>query len=153
LQAIHQRIFGDVYEWAGVIRPFALTKGGDEFCRPHYIESSAADIFGRLHDADRLHGLDVETFAAQAAELLADLNALHPFREGNGRTQRAFLSQLAGQAGYRLIWPSGAGQEERNVDASRASHRGDASGLAAIIRDAIALAEPAIESPSPSQLP
>ena len=142
LQAIHERIFGDVYEWAGVIREFTLVKGGDEFCRPQFIESAAGDIFDRLHRADLLRGLDVETFALRSAELLGDVNALHPFREGNGRTQRAFLSQLASEAGHPLVWPSGAALEQRNVDASRAAHQGDMRGLAELIRDALAAPTP-----------
>lgn len=119
LQSIHRYVFQDVHDWAGIIRPFTLVKGGDEFCRPQFIESYAADIFGRLQADGLLHGLDVDQFAAKAGDLLADVNALHAFREGNGRTQRAFLSQLAAQAGHRLVWPAGA--EKRNIEASRAA--------------------------------
>lgn len=137
LQAIHRHIFGDVYEWAGIIRPFTLVKGGDEFCRPQFIESYAADVFGELREADLLRGLDDETFAAKAADLLTDMNALHPFREGNGRSQRAFLSQLAAQADNPLVWPTGA--EQRNIDASRAAHRGDNGELRALIAEALRL--------------
>jgi len=135
LQAMHRHIFQDVYEWAGVIRPFTLAKGGDEFCRPEFIESAAADIFGRLHDAGLLRDVDAEQFTVGAANLLADLNSLHPFREGNGRTQRAFLSQLAATAHHPLVWPSGA--EQRNITASIAAHRGNSTGLRALIQEAL----------------
>jgi len=135
LQSIHRYIFQDVYAWAGIIRPFTLFKAGDEFCRPQFIEPYAADIFGRLHQADLLRDLDADTFVTNASDLLADVNALHAFREGNGRSQRAFLSQLAAQAGHPLVWPIGA--EQRNIDASRAAHRGDNSELRALVTDAL----------------
>lgn len=135
LQSIHRYVFQDVYDWAGIIRPFTLVKGGDESCRPQFIESYAADIFGRLHADGLLHGLDVDQFAAKTGDLLADVNALHAFREGNGRTQRAFLSQLAAQAGHRLVWP--AGPEKRNIEASRAAHRGDNLQMRVLVTDAL----------------
>jgi len=94
----------------------------------------AKRLFGPLHQADLLRELDA-TFVANASDLLADVNALHAFREGNGRSQRAFLSQLAAQAGYPLVWPIGA--EQRNIDASLAAHRGDNSELRALVTDAL----------------
>jgi len=94
----------------------------------------AKRLFGPLHQADLLRELDA-TFVANASHLLADVNALHAFREGNGRSQRAFLSQLAAQAGYPLVWPIGA--EQRNIDASLAAHRGDNSELRALVTDAL----------------
>jgi cell filamentation protein len=56
LQEIHKRIFGDIYEWAGQIRTVAIAKGA-MFCLPQYIDSSAAVIFGELHDEDCLRGV------------------------------------------------------------------------------------------------
>lgn len=135
LQAIHRHIFTDVYEWAGVLRPFPLSKGGSEFCRPQFIVTYAAEVFGKLHDTDLLRGLDTDTFVSRAADLLGDVNALHPFREGNGRAQRVFLQHVAIQAGRHLVWS--IGNEQRNIDASIAAHRGDPSDLRALIRDAL----------------
>ncbi|RZT86578.1 Fic/DOC family protein [Pseudonocardia sediminis] len=63
--------------------------------------------------------------------LLARLNLLHPFREGNGRTQRAFLAQLATDAGYLLRWT--AMDREQNIAASRAAHDGDLQPLRAML--------------------
>jgi Fic/DOC family len=68
---------------------------GEVFCLPQHLRSYAAEVFGRLAAADRLRGLPRDRFIARLAEFLADVNALHPFREGNGRTQRAFFSQLS----------------------------------------------------------
>ena len=77
---------------------------GSVFCLPQHLESYAADVFGRLAAADRLRGLARDPFITALAGFLADVNALHPFREGNGRTQRAFFSQLAHDAGHHIAW-------------------------------------------------
>jgi cell filamentation protein len=122
LQEIHKRIFGDIYEWAGQIRTVAITKGA-VFCLPQYIDSSAAVIFGELHDEDCLRGLRRDAFVGRLAHYLGEVNALHPFREGNGRAQRAFFGQLARDAGFTLAWQHL--DPVRNVEASAAIMRGD----------------------------
>ena len=122
LQEIHKRIFGDIYEWAGQIRTVAIAKGA-MFCLPQYIDSSAAVIFGELHDEDCLRGLRRDAFVARLAHYLGEVNALHPFREGNGRAQRAFFGQLARDAGFTLAWQHL--DPARNVEASAAIMRGD----------------------------
>lgn len=105
LQAIHRHLFADVYDWAGQLRTVAIAKT-DMFCLPQHIETYAADIFGRLVRESHLVGLCPESFVARLTRYLADVNALHPFREGNGRAQRAFFAQLAVEAGYRVDWSS-----------------------------------------------
>jgi cell filamentation protein len=122
LQEIHKRIFGDIYEWAGQIRTVAIAKGA-MFCLPQYIDSSAAVIFGELHDEDCLRGLRRDAFVGRLAHYLGEVNALHPFREGNGRAQRAFFGQLARDAGFTLAWQHL--DPARNVEASAAIMRGD----------------------------
>jgi cell filamentation protein len=122
LQEIHKRIFGDIYEWAGQIRTVAIAKGA-MFCLPQYIDSSAAVIFGELHDEDCLRGLRRYAFVGRLAHYLGEVNALHPFREGNGRAQRAFFGQLARDAGFTLAWQHL--DPARNVKASAAIMRGD----------------------------
>lgn len=121
-QAFHRFIFGDVYDWAGELRSVVIGKG-DVFCLPQFIESFAADVFGRLAGPGFLRGLGRARFVEELADLFADVNALHPFREGNGRAQRAFLAQLAADAGWRLRWASMDPQE--NVRVSQQAHRGD----------------------------
>jgi cell filamentation protein len=122
LQEIHKRIFGDIYEWAGQIRTVAIAKGA-MFCLPQYIDSSAAVIFGELRDEDCLRGLRRDAFVGRLAHYLGEVNALHPFREGNGRTQRAFFGQLTRDAGFTLAWQHL--DPARNVKASAAIMRGD----------------------------
>lgn len=103
LQAFHIAIFGAVYPWAGELRTVEISKH-TPFCPSINLVPFADEMFGRLASADYLRGLARSDFVHALAELYGDLNALHPFREGNGRTQRAFLAQLSVDAGYELSW-------------------------------------------------
>ena len=136
LREIHRRIFGDIYQWAGQIRTVAIAKGA-MFCLPQYIDSSAAVIFGELHGEDCLRGLRRDAFVGRLAYYLGEVNALHPFREGNGRAQRAFFGQLTRDAGFRLAWEHL--DPVRNIEASVAIMRGDREPmhemLDALVRD------------------
>jgi cell filamentation protein len=136
LREIHKRIFSDIYEWAGQIRTVAIAKGA-MFCLPQYIDSSAAVIFRGLHDEDCLRGLHRGAFIGRLAYYLGEVSALHPFREGNGRAQRAFFGQLARDAGFTLAWQHL--DPVRNVEASAAIMRGDPEPmremLDALVRD------------------
>jgi cell filamentation protein len=99
---IHRHLFQDVYRWAGRYRTIATSKGGNLFCRPQFIEREMTRVFSRLTSDDFLPKTGSQAFIGAIAEFLADLNALHPFREGNGRTQLAFLYLLALRAGHPL---------------------------------------------------
>lgn len=122
LCAIHHKIFCDIYEWAGQIRTVAIAKGS-LFCLPHYIESSSADIFRALRSENSLQGLERRPFIDRLTYYLGEVNAVHPFREGNGRTQRAFFEQLARDAGFTLDWQHL--DAARNIEASAAIMHGD----------------------------
>ena len=122
LCAIHRRIFGDIYDWAGQLRTVAIAKGS-WFCLPQYIESSAAEVFRALHGESLLRGLPRDAFTERLSYYLGEVNALHPFREGNGRAQRAFFEQLASDAGFILDWQHL--DADRNVAASAAIMHGD----------------------------
>ena len=131
LRAFHWTIFQDVYPWAGQLRTVLIVKAGGSFCLPHLIASTAAELFDRLATADHLRGRDRIAFLEGLTPLLAEINALHPFREGNGRTQRAFLTQLARDAGFRLRWDGV--DRDANIDASRAAADGDLAPLRALL--------------------
>jgi cell filamentation protein len=88
LRGIHRYLFQDVYEWAGEFRTVDIAKGNSYFAHVPYIESTLKDLFERLSKGQHLHGLNQEGFADRVAEVLGTLNAVHAFREGNGRTQR-----------------------------------------------------------------
>lgn len=102
LKRIHKEIFQDVYSWAGTARSVNISKGSSLFCPAENIHLYAQDVFVRLEKENYLKGLPKEQFCHKAAELFGDINALHPFREGNGRTQREFIYHLAKNAGYEL---------------------------------------------------
>ncbi|MGQ0774195.1 MAG: Fic/DOC family protein [Pseudonocardiales bacterium] len=119
-----------MYAWAGEVRTVSIGKS-DLFCLPQHIISFADEVFGKLARADHLRGRQRPEFVDGFADLLADINALHPFREGNGRTQRAFLAQVARAAGHSIRWA--AMDPAVNVAASQAAHRGDNSPLRAIL--------------------
>ncbi|MCF7547168.1 Fic family protein [Pseudonocardia sp. WMMC193] len=141
LQAFHRFIFSDVYPWAGQLRTVSIAKD-DLFCLPQHIEGFAADVFGKLaRRDDYLRGLEQPEFLDKLTELLADVNALHPFREGNGRAQRAFLAQLARDAGHRLRWESM--DPRQNILASQAAHRGDNQPLRHMLEDLVVVSPPA----------
>lgn len=72
------------------------------FCFPENIAAEANKLFESLRHASFFTGLTAESFASQSSRFLADLNAIHPFREGNGRTQLTFLTLLADQARHPL---------------------------------------------------
>ncbi len=109
----------------------AHRQGRGDVCLPHQIVPTAADVFGRLAAADHLRGRDRAGFLDGLTPLLAEVNALHPFREGNGRTQRAFLTQLARDAGFRLRWEGV--DRDANIDAARAAADGDLAPLRALL--------------------
>ncbi len=131
LRAFHWTIFQDVYPWAGQLRTVLIVKAGASFCLPHQIVDTAADLFERLAAAHHLRGRDRDAFLDGLTGLLAEVNALHPFREGNGRTQRAFLGQLARDAGYRLRWEHV--DRDANIDAARAAADGDLAPMRALL--------------------
>lgn len=102
LKSIHKNIFKEIYPWAGKTRNVNIAKGKTFFCPMENINSFANDIFNKLEKQNYLKGLNQDEFCQKAAELFGDINALHPFREGNGRTQREFIYHLAKNAGYEL---------------------------------------------------
>ncbi|MCP2323693.1 cell filamentation protein [Hamadaea flava] len=122
LQAFHREIFGDIYPWAGQIRTVGIART-EPFCLPQHIEAYAEEVFGGLAKERFLRGADRTTFLDRVTHYLAEVNALHPFREGNGRTQRAFFRQLSRDAGWLIDWSRLDPQE--NIEASRAALRGN----------------------------
>jgi cell filamentation protein len=126
-KAVHHHLFQDVYDWAGQPRRVRISKGGNPFCFPEFIDRQMEELFAMLASRDYFRGLDKKAFAKSAAHFLAELNAIHPFREGNGRTQLSFLALLAEEAGHPLdmdrLDPQGI------LDATIESFGGDEAGL------------------------
>jgi cell filamentation protein len=133
--AIHRHLFQDVYDWAGSIRTVRVAKQGNAFCYPEYIDQEMRRLFSELERQRHLRDQSPEAFAALAAHFLAELNAIHPFREGNGRTQLSFLTLLAEQAGHPLALERL--DSDAMLQAMIKSFGGDERPLAEIIRQLV----------------
>ena len=131
-RAVHKHLFQDVYRWAGCYRSVRLNKDGSEFCLPQYIATQVTTLFTELRHHSHLAALAPDAFAEGAATFLANLNAIHPFREGNGRSQVGFLIILARDAGHPL--DTTLLDREVWLDAMISSFHGDAAPLAEQIR-------------------
>lgn len=101
-RAVHHHLFQDVYPWAGKTRTVRISKNGSAFCYPEYIDAQLKQAFGRLRRQGYLRDLPVGDFATDAADFLSELNAIHPFRDGNGRAQLAFMAAVAAKASHPL---------------------------------------------------
>lgn len=132
LQQIHKRLFGDVYDWAGTLRTVDISKGSTRFASHEQIASYAPQITRPLARDQRLQGLSPDSFSDRAGHYLGELNVLHPFREGNGRSIREFIGQLARDAGYGIDW-QGIRREDM-TQASIEAYQGDSSRMASLIR-------------------
>jgi len=133
LCAIHRHLFQDIYWWAGEIRIIEIAKSGHQFQFRfrRFITTGMADIHRRLVHANFLKGTTRSAFAAAAGTIIGDVNYVHPFREGIGRTQLLYLEQLAEQAGHPLNL--GLLDPARWLLASRSAHGGDYAPMTAEI--------------------
>ena len=131
LQKIHKYIFGDIYGWAGRIRGGKFfSKGETVFCVADMIPTYADSIFGKLRAERWLRGLERGEFIERLAYFMGEVNALHPFREGNGRTQRIFFAELARRAKYELDYSQV--EPDALLEADIAAYNKDYSFLTAL---------------------
>jgi cell filamentation protein len=131
IQAIQQHIFQDVFEWVGKFRTVNISKSGNPFVFHQHIGSSLDKTCGDLRHEGHLAGSDLEQFVIRGAYYLGEINAVHPFREGNGRTQREFIRDLGVHNGFMIDWRRVS--REEMIEASRRSLRTDNSGLEHIL--------------------
>lgn len=101
-RAVHRHLFQDVYRWADRFRTVRMAKGDGPFCYPENIDAQMRRLFDWLHRRDTLRNLTQGAFVAGSSHFLTDLNAIHPLRDGNGRTQLAFMRLIAARAGHPL---------------------------------------------------
>lgn len=99
---LHKHLFEDIYEWAGTVRNINISKKGTVFCNASEIERVGKLKFQRLKELNFLKDLKRDLFLEELTELYNDLNFLHPFREGNGRTLRLFITLLVRNAGFDI---------------------------------------------------
>lgn len=146
LRDIHRHLFERIYEWAGTMRhdtielegetirvsevAGVLSKGSTSFLPANYLDHGLAVVSNLANNADA-KSADQDIFASAATQILSELNHVHPFRDGNGRTQRAFVQQLAARAGHQVSFIGVT--TERNVGASIDAHQGDTTAMSRII--------------------
>jgi cell filamentation protein len=140
LCAIHWYIFQDIFDWAGNFRTITLSKDFTNFCHPDSLERRSDELFNWLASEQWLRDRDHTDFVSGASHFLCELNALHPFREGNGRTQRTMLGMIAWDAGRIVDWTQVT--RKAHIDASIAGvngHELPMKGLLMrIVRDVVA---------------
>ncbi len=102
INAIHQYLFEDIYPFAGKFRTENIAKGVFRFAEWEYIEPELERLLNELKQENYLGNLPKEKLAERLAYYLSELNVLHPYREGNGRTTREFIRELALKNGYVL---------------------------------------------------
>lgn len=119
LKAIHRHLFQDVYSWAGEPRGVDVAKGSSGFGSHLHIESYLSRLFAE-RESWRVFPEAVD-WADRLSYYLGEINAAHPFREGNGRVQRFFVGQLAEAHGFEVLWEGMTASEM--VEASIASSR------------------------------
>jgi len=131
LKNIHWELFNSIYSWAGEIRTVEIAKESTRFANSDAIEQAAKTLFEELHSENLLKDLPRDQYVQRLAHYYSEINVLHPFREGNGRTQRVFFSQLVVVTGYRLAWERMDANE--NLRACIAAYEGDEKLLVAML--------------------
>lgn len=101
-KSIHRYLFGDIYDWAGEYRTVDMSKKGTNFAKAESVEKLMSNCFKRLNDKNLFQGLKFDEFVDEFVDFYCVTNMIHPFREGNGRTQRIFLTQLINKNGYDI---------------------------------------------------
>lgn len=99
---IHKYLFEDIYPFAGKFRTENIAKDSFRFAEWQFIDKELIRILEELKNENYLLNLDKEMLAKRLSYYMAELNVLHPFREGNGRTIREFIRELAIKNGYEL---------------------------------------------------
>lgn len=101
-KSIHYYLFKDLYNWAGKFRTVNISKKGTQFAKVNELENLCVKCFERLKSKNYLQNTSFDSFVENIVDLYCTLNILHPFREGNGRTERIFISQLIRFNGYAI---------------------------------------------------
>jgi cell filamentation protein len=135
LKAMHEKLFSDIYDFAGTVRTVRIAKDESVFCYPEYIDENQERIFDLLEKQNYLQNLPREDFVRKFALLNEELNALHPFREGNGRVIRLFLKQLAEQAGWYIAYEDM--EPDKLLEADIKAFHGDLEPLINLIQSHI----------------
>ena len=133
-RALHRHLFQDLYDWAGQDRTVNIAKGGSSFAAVPYLARELHKRFAEVEAQGGFRGLPRDEFFDRLGNHINEINAIHPFREGNGRAMRHHAAQLAREAGHPIR--IAAIDKDRWMEASRhgfltGDHRGMATVLAA----------------------
>ena len=135
---IHEFLLCDIYDWAGQIRTVDISKKRTKFLSAASIETIATQCFSKVADG-HFDDLSFDEFATRIAEFYNDVNHIHPFREGNGRVQRIYFTQLIRHYGYDINF-SEVDTDELMIATIQAS-QGVMDFLIAFFKEAIVIPE------------
>ena len=116
LMNIHRFIFEDIYPFAGKIRREQISKADTMFYPPDLIDRELDKVFDKIKEKNMLKESDGKKIFDNLAYVMAELNIIHPFREGNGRSIREFIRLMAKRVGCDLNW--GNIEKEKLLEAS-----------------------------------
>lgn len=126
---MHFYIYNELYDWAGKIRTINISKKATDFCSACEIEQLAKLIFNRLKSENYFKNKCFNEYVTEVVDFYVSTNYLHPFREGNGRSQRAFLTQLIRASNYNINF------SEIDVDLLMIATIKSASGVTDLLYD------------------
>lgn len=144
-RSLHRQLFQDLYDWAGQDRTVNIAKGGSSFAAVPYLARELDKLFADARAKEGFRGLPRDEFFDRLGNHINEINAIHPFREGNGRTMRHHAAQLARDAGHpiriatidKTAW----------MEASRHGFlTGDHRGMTAVLAGAAIRRDPAPEA-------
>lgn len=102
LKNIHYCLFQDVYDWAGQFRTINISKGKNPFFPYQLLDKAMNYLDTQIKIYLNRNNPSLQIACKDLAHILLDINHMHAFREGNGRTQREFVRILASLKGYEL---------------------------------------------------
>lgn len=140
LKKIHATLFADLYLWAGEFRQVDIAKGDTRFCTFSRIEIEANKLLAKLQQQQYFQHQPLDQLIESIADLYCELNVIHPFREGNGRTQRIFFEHLLAYCGYGVDWSQIQSQQQW-VQANIEGFYGQLQGLINIFEACIIIPE------------
>lgn len=129
---IHRKLFCAVYDWAGNFRTVDISKESTRFCNNNFISAEGDKLFIKLQEENWLLDADYDNFIRRIAYYFCEINVLHPFREGNGRSQRIIFEFICMNCGYSIDWSKTSPAEW--IDANIAGFNGTYGPMENIFR-------------------
>lgn len=153
LLEVHRYLMQDIYPWAGEVRTTEVGAMGMAMCRAQYVDAELDRVMKRIATMP-ICTTDKEAAVRTVADHWSELTIVHPFRDGNSRTQRFFFDQMLRAAGWSVDWTgidASQAHAARHVGAATA----DPSFLAQVLMPGVfaadELPEQAVNSLSTSQ--